>query len=335
MPGWNDKLVQEVIRMVLEAYYEPQFKGSSHGFRPNRGCHTALTAISRTWTGVHGFIEGDIKGCFDALDHTLIREILGRKIKDNDFLQLIQGMLCAGYGDDGIYHQTYSGTPQGGIVSPILANIVLNEFDTYVEEKLIPEYTRGEKRQGQKEHQRLRFKAWSLRKKGDYRGAKELYKVYSQLPSVDCHDPNYRRLLYIRYADDFILGFIGTKAEVEVSKEDIRTFLREQLRLELSQEKTVITHASEGKARFLNYEITIAHNDNRKTNTVKYGIRTRTRGINGQVTFLIPKDGITTWKAKVRRDKAIIHRAELMNNSDYEIISTYERQLQGLINYYL
>lgn len=152
---------------------------------------------------------------------------------------------------------------------------------------------------------------------------------------MDCHDPNYRRLLYIRYADDFILGLIGTKAEAEAIKEDIRQFLREHLRLELSQEKTVIPHASEGKARFLNYEITIAHNDNRKTKTVKYGIRPRTRGVNGQVTFLIPQDVITAWKAKVIRGKAIRHRTKLMHNSDYEIISTYERQLQGLINYYL
>ena len=321
--------------MVLEAYYEPQFKGSSHGFRPHRGCHTALTAISTTWTGVHWFIEGDIKGCFDALEHELLRDILSRKIRDNDFLQLIQGMLRAGYVDDWIYHQTYSGTPQGGIVSPLLMNVVLNEFDTYAEDVLIPHYTQGKKRRGNKEHQRLRFHAWKLRKHGDYTGAKTLYKQYSQLPSVDCYDPNYRRLLYIRYADDFLLGLIGTKAEAETIKETIRQFLREHLRLELSQEKTLITHASGEKARFLNYEITIASSDTRKTKTVKHGIRTRTRGVNGQVIFLVPKDVVTTWKAKVMRGTAVRHRAELMNNSDYEIINTYERQVQGLINYYL
>ncbi len=168
IPGWNDKLLQEVIRMVLEAYYEPQFRESSHGFRPNRGCHTALHTIKKQWTNVRWFIEGDIKGCFDNLDWKVILGILRRKMKDDTFLHLIKGMLEAGYVEDWKYHQTYSGTPQGGIVSPILANIVLNELDKFVEDVLIPKYSRGKDRADNREYNRIASNAYNAKKKGGF-----------------------------------------------------------------------------------------------------------------------------------------------------------------------
>ncbi|MFC1961218.1 reverse transcriptase domain-containing protein [Chloroflexota bacterium] len=138
IPNWSDKLVQEVIRMILEAYYEPQFKDNSHGFRPHRGCLTALEQIRTTWHGTRWFIEADIQGCFDNIRHETILELLGRSIQDNRFLKLIKEMLRAGYMDDWQYHRTYSGTPQGGVVSPLLANIVLHELDEAIVEQLIP-----------------------------------------------------------------------------------------------------------------------------------------------------------------------------------------------------
>ncbi len=127
MPGWKDKMLQEVLRLVLNAYYEPQFRESSHGFRPNRGCHTAISEIYYKWKGVKWFIEGDIKGCFDHIEHDVVMEIIGRQIKDGALLELLEEMLKAGYMEDWKFHQTFSGTPQGGIISPLLANIVLNE----------------------------------------------------------------------------------------------------------------------------------------------------------------------------------------------------------------
>ncbi|GAK56566.1 putative group II intron reverse transcriptase/maturase [Candidatus Vecturithrix granuli] len=177
MPGWEDKLLQEVIRLLLNAYYELQFKTCSHGFRPTLGCHTALWEIKRTWKGVNWFIEGDIKGCFDNIDHEVTIGILRRHIKDETFLMLLRDMLKAGYLEDWKYHHTYSGTPQGGIVSPLLANIVLNELDTYVEETITQKYTRGKQREVNRENQRLRVQATYWRKKGDVVKAKELYKV--------------------------------------------------------------------------------------------------------------------------------------------------------------
>ena len=146
LPSWSDKLVGEVVRLILEAYYEPQFSDRSHGFRPRRGCHTALREVEKTWTGTTWFIEGDISDCFGSLDHEIMVRILSEKIRDNRFLRLIRNMLKAGYLEDWEYHDTLSGAPQGGVVSPVLSNIYLSKLDAFVETVLIPQYTRGERR---------------------------------------------------------------------------------------------------------------------------------------------------------------------------------------------
>ena len=143
IPTWTDKLLQEVIRMILEAYYEPQFSDRSHGFRPDRGCHSALSNVTNHWTGVRWFVEGDIKGCFDNIDHEVMLSVLGEKLHDNRFLRLLKYLLKAGYMEDWKYGRTLSGTPQGGVVSPVLANVYLDRLDKFVETMLIPTYTRG------------------------------------------------------------------------------------------------------------------------------------------------------------------------------------------------
>jgi hypothetical protein len=143
LPTWSDKLVQEVIRLILEAYYEPQFSDHSHGFRPNRGCHTALSEIRHGWRGTAWFIEGDIKGCFDNIDHTVLLSILRENIHDNRFLRLIENLLKAGYLEEWKYNATYSGTPQGGVISPLLSNIYLDRLDRFAEQNLLPAYNQG------------------------------------------------------------------------------------------------------------------------------------------------------------------------------------------------
>ncbi|WP_207714209.1 reverse transcriptase/maturase family protein [Scytonema sp. UIC 10036] len=202
IPTWKDKLVQEVIRLMLEAYYEPQFSDSSHGFRPQRGCHTALTIIDRTWQGTKWFIEGDIRGCFDNIDHKILMSILREKIQDNRFLRLIENLLKAGYCEQWKYSSTLSGTPQGAIISPLLANIYLDKLDKFVENHLIPEYTRGNKRAENPEYSKLQKLAWYFRKTGQIEKAHQLEIEYQRMPSKDVRDPEYRRLSYVRYADD-------------------------------------------------------------------------------------------------------------------------------------
>ena len=146
LPSWSDKLVGEVVRLLLEAYYEPQFSDRSHGFRPGRGCHTALREIADTWVGTTWFIEGDISDCFGSLDHSVLLSILSEKIHDGRFLRLIANMLSAGYLEDWRWNATLSGAPQGGVVSPILSNIYLHKLDEFVETVLIPQYTKGMRR---------------------------------------------------------------------------------------------------------------------------------------------------------------------------------------------
>ena len=246
IPTWTDKLLQEVIRMILEAYYEPQFSDHSHGFRPDRGCHTALSEVVTHWTGVRWFVEGDIKGCFDNIDHEVMLSVLGEKLHDNRFLRLLKYLLKAGYLEDWKYGRTLSGTPQGGVVSPILANIYLDRLDKYVETVLIPAHTRGKARKRNRAWVALSERTARQRKLGNHRMAAQLRKQMQQLPSYDPQDPDYRRLRYVRYADDFVLGFIGPKVEAGQIKESLETFLRDNLKLELSQEKTLITRHRTG-----------------------------------------------------------------------------------------
>jgi group II intron reverse transcriptase/maturase len=334
MPGFNDKLVQEVIRMVLETYYEPQFRKSSHGFRPHKGCHTAIDTIA-TWKGTRWFVEGDIKGCFDNLKHPVIMKILRKHIKDQSLLTLIEGMLQAGYMEDWKYYRTYSGTPQGGIVSPLLANIVLNELDEFVEEKLIPMHTQGKERKFNPEYTKLAAQERKERKKGNWTEAKKLRSLYTKLPSRIPNDPNFRRMWYIRYADDFLIGFIGTGREAEDIKKKIGGFLK-SIELEMSEEKTLITHARTEKARFLGYEINLMNADDKVSMVKKHGKAGRhtRRALNQQLFFSVPQDVIKAWSEKVEERKAIKARNELFGVSDYDIIAIYEVELQGLINYY-
>ena len=185
IPTWTDKLLQEVIRMILEAYYEPQFSDHSHGFRPGRGCHTALSKVAHTWTGTRWFVEGDIKGCFDNIDHEVMLSVLGEKLHDNRFLRLLKYLLKAGYMEDWKYGRTLSGTPQGGVVSPILANVYLDRLDRFVETVLIPAHTRGKARKRNPTWNALRSRREYHQKVGHHKLAEQLRKQMQQLPSRD------------------------------------------------------------------------------------------------------------------------------------------------------
>jgi group II intron reverse transcriptase/maturase len=336
MPVWSDKLVQEVICSLLEAYFEPQFSDHSHGFRPQRGCHTALREIYHTWRGTTWFIEGDISQCFDKLSHELLIETLKEHIHDGRFIKLMQELLDAGYMEDWTYNQTLSGVPQGGIVSPLLANILLDKLDTFVENVLIPQYTKGVKRKSNLAYHRMIARSQLQRKRGNIKKAEELRKQAQTMPSTITNDPDYRRLRYVRYADDFLLGFIGPKSEAEEIKQHLRAFLQEELKLELSEEKTLITHAVSEAARFLGYEVTVMQEDAKRTRRDPDGNGTGTmcRSINRGIGLRVPKDILEAKMKRYMRSGKAMHRPELMGESDYTIVMRYQLEYRGIANYY-
>jgi group II intron reverse transcriptase/maturase len=327
MPSWSDKLLQEVIRSILEAYYEPQFSEHSHGFRPQRGCHTALKEITQKGRATKWFIEGDISACFDRIDHTILLEILREKIHDNRFIRLIKGLLDAGYLENWKYNATYSGVPQGAVVSPILSNLVLDKLDKYIERELIPAYTRGQRRSVYPPYRELTKAASKARKAGKLEEARKLSQLAQSIPSRDPNDPNFRRLWYTRYADDFLLGVVGSKSEAMDIKQKIATFLRDELKLELSDEKTLITHARDEAAKFLGYEIHILHADDKHDHRGQ-------RCINGSVGLRVPKSVIKDHCVKYMRLGKPIHLTQRVNDSAYSIVSQYQAEYRGLVQYY-
>ena len=327
LPTWSDKVLQEVMRLLLEAYYEPQFSDRSHGFRPKRGCHTAFTEITRTWTGTTWFIEGDIAGCFDNIDHKVLLEILGENIQDNRFLRLVSNLLRAGYLEDWKLNATYSGTPQGSVVSPILANVYLDRLDRFVEGVLLPAYNRGKKRRKNPEYHRTLRQIDRLRKTGRGKEAAALRPFLRSMPYGDTEDPDYRRLRYIRYADDFLLGFAGPKEEADEIKIRLGRFLQDNLKLELSDTKTLVTHGRTQAARFLGYEVNVQQND---TKIDANGLRS----VNGNIGLRVPSDVVRAKCAPYMRGGKPVHRAERLHDSPYSIVSQYQVEFRGIANYY-
>lgn len=351
IPTVDDKLVQEVIRSILESIFEPQFSRHSHAFRPNKSCHTALTEIRNEFTATRWFIEGDIKGFFDNINHHILINILKKTIDDQKFLRLIWKFLRAGYVENWKYHKTYSGTPQGGILSPLLSNIYLNELDKYIE-NYIKEFNSGKTRAPNGEYRRLDYKIkrtktfhtknWKVydvaEKIKATKEVKKLIKELRKLPSVNLMDDNYKRMSYTRYADDFIIGVIGTKADAQNIKQDLTSFLKQRLNLELSQEKTLITN-SRNFAEFLGYNIATARREYINT-FLKKGKKVKVRQ-SMQIVLYVPKDKwvnklIDLGALKIKKDNTwkAIHRPYLINLDDLEILNIYNAELRGMYNYY-
>jgi group II intron reverse transcriptase/maturase len=334
LPTWSDKLVGEVVRLLLEAYYEPTFSDRSHGFRPGRGCHSALREVAHTWTGTSWFIEGDIADCFGSLDHSILLSIVGEKIRDNRFLRLLQSMLQAGYLEDWTWNATLSGAPQGGVASPVLSNIYLHKLDEFVETVLVPDYTRGRLRVRNPEYRAVERAIARARRRGDRAEVRSLYRRLHSLPSQDPNDPGYRRLRYCRYADDTLLGFVGPKVEAEQIKSRLAAFLRDDLALTLSPDKTLITHARSQRARFLGYEIAVASSDRRTRRPTNTDRRNR-RSVNGTIVLHVPASVIKTKGAPyLARGKPACRNA-IVNEADYNIVGRFGAEYRGIVQYYL
>ena len=347
IPSFEDKLVQEVIRMILENIYEGSFEDTSHGFRPNKSCHTAIMQIQKRQSGVRWFIEGDIEGFFDNIEHHTLIKLLRKRIEDEKFINLIWKFLKTGYVEDWKWHKSYSGTPQGGIISPILSNIYLHELDKYM--KAYKErFEIGTKRKHSKEYMNVATLIRHYKKRVNQVGmttekgqmylekVKELERKLKSIPSKDELDKNFKRMHYTRYADDFLIGVIGSKEDAQEIKMNLTKFLKEELNLNLSQEKTLITNTTK-KARFLGYDITTERSKD-YTVTRSNGIKARQ---NMHIKLYVPKE---KWEGKLKelgvleitkegqwKGKA---RPQLQHNDDIEILMQYNAEISGLYNYY-
>ncbi|PEK81139.1 group II intron reverse transcriptase/maturase [Bacillus toyonensis] len=347
IPSFEDKLIQEIVRMILEAIYEGIFSNLSHGFRPKRSCHTALQQIKSTFGGTRWFIEGDICSFFDNIHHHTLVTLLRKRIQDEKFIRLIWKFLRAGYMEEWQFYKTYSGTPQGGIISPILSNIYLHELDRYVEQ-YIQNFNKGTRRKTNREYKILDSRIYRLRKRMDLypvkspermellHAIKELQRQMRQIPCADPLDEGFKRLTYCRYADDFILGVSGSKADAEEIKLELSSFLQKELKLELSNEKTFITHTSKF-ATFLGYKLTMCKDESITKNNL--GIKKRHH--SHKCKLYVPKE---VWVGKIKELGVLkidkngvwkpVHRPYLLQLSDIEIISIYNAEIRGLYNYY-
>jgi group II intron reverse transcriptase/maturase len=325
-----DKLIQEIIREILEAIYEPLFSENSHGFRSNRSCHTALMQIKRTCTGSSWVIEGDIQSYFDTIDHEIMVKILSRKIDDGRFLELIKRFLKAGYMENGIVYNTITGAPQGGIASPILSNIYLNELDSKMD-IIKSKYTKGRYRKVNPEYNRLKNKISRYRKKNRYYEVENLARQMRKLPSRDVMDQNYVRINYIRYADDFVVFIIGSLSLAKQIKTEIAIYLKEELKLKLHEEKTLITNILNNKIRFLGYDSEKAKND---TQQMIDSTGRRRRRVNGIIQLLVPFQIIEGKIREFSKNGKPIHRKDRLNKTHFHILTQYNTEMRGLYNYY-
>lgn len=350
----DDKLVQEVVKMILESIYEPVFSNKSHGFRPNRSCQTALKQIQNTFTGANWFVEGDIHACFDSFDHHVVIDLLKKRIDDEAFIQLIWKFLKAGYMEQWTFNRTYSGVPQGSGVSPVLANIYLHELDKFMENYAENFNTEAKKKHFSTAYKSSVGKAYRYRKKGREiwdslsdeekkircKNLKELEMIEKSTTPYVYNDSNYKRVQYTRYADDFIIGVIGSKADAEAIKKDVKIFLQKALKLEMSDTKTKVTHTG-NRARFLGYDITVS-----RAQTLQKASNGRVqRCQTGVVKLYVPRE---KWVGKLIEYKAMkikinengkerfvaLHRGKLVNQSDIEILARYNAEVRGLYNYY-
>ena len=344
IPTFTDKLVQEVLRMILEAVYEPIFLDVSHGFRPKRSCHTALKQLRREFNGTRWFVEGDIKGCFDNINHAVLVGLLSNKIKDARITKLIYKFLKAGYLENWQYHKTYSGTPQGGIISPLLANIYLHELDKFVMNlksefdtpgvgQITPEY-----RELHNEIKRLSHRLTKVTGEEREMALAEYKPKRQKLMTIPCTAQTDKKLKYVRYADDFLIAVKGNREDCQWIKSKLAEFIGDTLKMELSEDKTLITHSSKC-ARFLGYDVRV-----RRSGKIKRGGpgHVKMRTLNGGVELLVPfNDKIrqfvfTKGVAIQKEDGSMfpVHRKYLVGLTDLEIVSVYNAELRGICNYY-
>jgi group II intron reverse transcriptase/maturase len=346
VPSPRDKLVQECVRLILEAIYEPNFHENSHGFRPGRSCHTALESLRRNWVGTKWVIEADITECFERIDHSRLLDILREKIQDDRFINLIRKFLKAGYLENWQYHNTYSGTPQGSVISPILTNVYLDKLDQKLE-AICQRYSTGEHRKPNLAYLALMKQRKQLLEWGEANPTgrdtlkaklRDLNHRILQTPAYDYDDPSCTRVKFLRYADDVAVGVIGPKSLAEQVKEEIAAFLYESLKLGLNREKTLITHLPTEQAHFLGYAFKTAHPRWRRRNLQRKGsphnVTQTIKTTSGNITLLVPLHDLSEKLNKYLAKGQPTHISGLVNQPVDHIIEHYNAVIRGWYNNY-
>lgn len=345
----TEKVVQQVILFILEAIYEPTFSERSHGFRAGRGCHTALQEFRNNWSGVNWVVEGDIKGFFDNISHNILIDILKERIDDERFINLIRKALNAGYLQFGQFINSIVGTPQGSVVSPILANVYLDTFDKWVEKEVIEKLNKGkikkvhpERRKLQRRNLRIKEKISEIDNEQEIKNLqeemKENLKKLKSIPNI-LDDDSYVRVKYIRYADDWIIGVNGSRKIATEVRQRCADYLSKNLELELSFEKTHIRHAKTEYANFLGTFIKVGNDGEGKkaTLTSKKGHRFKKTVTGWLPNMVAPTSSIV----KRLAGRGICHpdgkpksKAGWSNLDDIQIVELYSSIWRGYLNYY-
>jgi group II intron reverse transcriptase/maturase len=331
----RDKVVQEAIRLILELVYEPEFStlNVSHGFRPNLSCHTALNDINIKFASVVWIIEGDITKCFDTIDHKILMTLIESKVSDRQFTKLIRKALKAGYMEATQYSSNIVGTPQGSVVSPLLSNIYLHELDKYVM-KLKATFDKGKRAKLNNEYTKLVSAAKRAKTKGQMVECKKLVTKARGISSIDRFDTKYRRLLYVRYADDWVIGVRGTVMEAIRIKQMVSDYTNSSLNLTVSREKTRITNLGTDKALFLGANIFRARHPKYHGYRGK-GVQTLRRSTK-RLQFHVPM-GLVRKKlqsAGFLRDNTSHPKFIWMTKEHAKIVAMYNAVYAGYTNYY-
>lgn len=360
VPSPRDKIIQEIMSSILTEVYEPLFLEFSHGFRPKKSCHTALREI-KTNVGMIWIVEGDIKGYFDNIDHKILINLLSKEIQDQRFLDLIRKAIKAGYIFEGKNIPSEIGVPQGSILSPILSNIYLHEFDKYVANIIDKRSSKSSVTKDNPEYIKYhnilqRSKKWEKEGK---KSTEEIKAIRQEAKKKRFNLPSkvlirgVMKIAYIRYADDFIIGITGEKAQAQELKELVlatgqnktplwclvKLFLKEELKIELNEEKTKITNIKHKKIKFLGTYI-----KHRARNNRHLIIRSKTGSIQRTIgNSIIMEAPIQELHKKltekgffVRKDQKVIpvRYTKWIGLTIPDIILRYNSLANGIINYY-
>lgn len=335
----RDKIVQTAMLKVLEPIYEPVFKDCSHGFRPNKSCHTALRALKQKFSNVTWAIEGDISKCYDSIDHDILIRILKKRIQCDKTIALIKRSLKTPFKENDQMIWPKKGTLQGSPLSPLLCNIYLHEMDLYVED-LKKSFDRGKQRKKLKKYRSIQYK---LEKKDlNLSEIKSLRVIQRKLKSKDPMDLSFRRFYYIRYADDFVIGIIGSKNECVKIHEDLGIFLTKTLSLNLSLSKTSISHFNKEGIFFLGTQIKGNLETEKLIKTIERGkgrkfksrVTSRTR-MFAPLEKLLQKSIDNNICKRLQSGKVVPTALKRMVNYDHsDIILFFNSKIRGILNYY-